>query len=188
MSGFDQNLSEQAKVPYRPIAIRHGLIGALVIIGIGLVFNVTNLIDYTDNSNPGNIASSVLNWVAIIVAMVLAVKTHRNEDLGGFISFGRAFGAAFLTGLVVAVIGFIWSFIFLQLIDPSILEVIAEATRTSMEERGMSASDIDQAWGITKMFISAPAIAFFGFIFTLFGSVVVGLIVAAVMKRQQPGV
>jgi hypothetical protein len=186
MSEFDQNLSEQPKVPYRPVAMRYGLIGALVIIGVGLVFNVANLIDYTDNSSPGNIASSVINWAAIIVAMVLAVKTHRNEDLGGFITFGRAFGVAFLTGLVIAVIGAVWAFVFIQLVDPSILEAIEEATRTSMVDRGMSESEIEQAWGITKMFISAPAIAFFGFIFNLIGAVVVGLIIAAVMKRERP--
>jgi hypothetical protein len=188
MSEFDQNLSEQSKPSYRPIAMRYGLMAALVTIGIGLIFNLTNLIDYTDNSNPGNIASSVINWVAIIVAMVLAVKIHRNEDLGGFITFGRAFGLAFLTGLVVAVIGFVWSFVFMQFIDPSILQVVEDATRTSMVDRGMSESEMEQAWGITKMFISAPAIAFFGFIFTLIGSVVVGLIVAAVMKRVRPEV
>ncbi len=187
MSEADQNLVNLNKPPYRPIAMRHGLIAALVIIGVGLVFHVGNLVDYTSNSSPGSIASSVINWVAIIVAMVLAVKTHRNEDLGGYITFGRAFGLAFLTGLVVAVIGLVWSFLFLQLVDPSILDLIAEATRTSMEERGMSQSEIDQAWGITKMFISAPAIAFFGFIFTLIGSVVASLIVAAAMKRVQPG-
>jgi hypothetical protein len=145
--------------------MRYGLMAALVTIGIGLIFNLTNLIDYTDNSNPGNIASSVINWVAIIVAMVLAVKIHRNEDLGGFITFGRAFGLAFLTGLVVAVIGFVWSFVFMQFIDPSILQVVEDATRTSMVDRGMSESEMEQAWGITKMFISAPAIAFFWFYF-----------------------
>ncbi len=118
----------------------------------------------------------------------MAIKTHRDQDLGGYITFGRAFGVAFLTGLVMAVIGLVWSFLYLQLVDPSIQETIAEATRQSMRDQGMSESDIDQAWGITSMFISAPAIAIMGFIFTLLGTVITGLIVAAVMRRNPPEV
>lgn len=126
--------------------------------------------------------------MVIIVAFVLAIKTHRDQDLGGYITFGRAFGVAFLTGLVIAAIGLVWSFLYMQFVDPSILETVAEATRQSMQDQGMSESDIEQAWGITSMFISAPAIALMGFIFTLFGTVIFGLIVAAVMRRNPPEV
>lgn len=184
MSTLDQHQDEQSKTAYRPVAMRYGLIAALVIIGLGLIFNVAGLIDYTDNSNPGNIASQVLTWGVIITAMVLAVKTHRDEDLGGYITFGRAYGVVFLTGLIIAVISLIWSYLFMQFIDPGILETVADSTRESMLERGMSESEVEEAWGMTSMFISAPAIAGFAFIFTLVGVALIGLIVAAVMQRK----
>lgn len=185
MSTADQNLNDQSKAPYRPIAVRYGLIAALVSIALGLVFYVFNLIDYADNSSPGNIASTVLNVVVIIVIFVLAIKTHRDQDLGGYITFGRAFGVAFLTGLVAALIGLVWTFAFFQFIDPSIQETIAEATRENMLNQGMSEEELQQAWGITSMFISPIALSLFGFVFSILGTVVLGLIVAAVMKRTK---
>ncbi len=182
------NSNGQGSTSYRPIAMRYGLIGALVLIGVGLIFNVLNLIDYADNTSPGNIASSILSWVIITAVFVLAVKTHRDEDLGGFITFGRAFGLAFLTGLVLALVSLVWTYVFMEFIDPSILEAVADKTRSDMLARGMSESQVEDVWGITSKFISAPAIAAFAFIFTLIGNVIFGLIVAAVMQKKEPGV
>ncbi len=186
MNETNETLIEQPKVSYRSIALRYGLIGSLISIALGLVLYVAGLVDFADNNSPGSIASTVLNIAITIAVFVLAVKQHRDQDLGGFITFGRAFGVAFLTGLVMAVIGTIWTFLFVQVIDPTILETVADSARNDMLEQGMDDSQIEEAWPMVSMFISGPAMAFFAFLFSVIGSVIFGLIVAAVMQKKRP--
>ncbi len=45
MDDLNEKVNEQSKPSYRPIAARYGLIAALISIGIGLIFNLANLID-----------------------------------------------------------------------------------------------------------------------------------------------
>lgn len=78
----DLNEIKDTQNAYSSIAMRNGVIAAMAMIAIGLVFNLTGLVDPADNSNPGNIVSSIINWIVIIGAMVMTVKTHRDDDFG----------------------------------------------------------------------------------------------------------
>jgi|GEM_PF-2986047 len=88
----------------RPIALRIGLLAGLALVAIGLVFQLTGLSDPTQQYSTGNIISQIVSYGIMGAAIYLAVKQHRDENLGGFISMGSAFGLGMLTILIQAVL------------------------------------------------------------------------------------
>ena len=166
--------NELQNPPIRPTALRYGGIAGLILIVLGLVYYLTDMVDYTGQSS--NWLPNILNYGIMIGAIVLAIKYYKDELLGGSIKFGTAFKTGLATGLVMAVITAIWTFIFFSFIAPDMGTTILEASRTQMEDQGMSDEQIDQALGITKMFITPGAMT----VFVLFGTVVMAAIIAAI--------
>ncbi len=117
----------------------------------------------------------------MIAFMVMAVKKHRDEDLGGFITFGRAFGVGFLVTLVISAITAVWVYFYFGFIDPDMATAIME---NSLAQQGIEDDAmIDQM----KFWFSPGAMAIYGLIGSLFFGAILSLIVAAVMKKNAPG-
>jgi len=174
---------DPSTVSMRPTAVRYGLIGGLITIAYGLVANVSGL------NEPG----SSLSWlsgvisVAIFAAvLVMAVKYHRDEELGGYISFGRAFGLSMLTVLIMAVLGAIFTYVYMAFIDPGMTERLIEMTREQYENMGMSEEQIEQSLGMAKTFMEPHWAALFGILGNLVFGAIVGLIISAIMKKNPP--
>ncbi len=75
----------------------------------------------------------------MVVFFVLAGKAQRVEN-GGTLTYGEALKTTYLTGLVGAVIGGLFSIVLINLIDPSLVDKLAEmaieSTRSMMESFG----------------------------------------------------
>ena len=162
-----------------PTALRHGVIGGLLVIVIGLVqylLGVTSTV------------SQALGWLSMLIVIVfpiLAIRRHRDNDLGGYISYGRGLGTGTLTALIIGLITAIWTIVLYNAIDPSIMDTIMQAQTEGMEESGMSDEDIERAMAMTSKFMTAPVMAIMGLgLYTVFGFIT-SLIAAAVLKRER---
>lgn len=177
-------LPDPSEVSPVSTALRYGLIGALASIAVGLVFNLAGLIDYGDQTAPGNLAQSFLGITILTAAMVLAIKQHRDEELGGYIKFGRAFKTGFLTGLFLALASTIWVFIFFSYVQPDVVETIREIAWDQAIEDGTTEEQMEQGKAFFDFFTSPLFMSIAAFFFNLFISVIIGLITAAVMKKE----
>jgi len=77
-----------------PTALRYGMIG-------GLLFIITGIIQYLIGITSST--SDIIGWIAMlaipIVFSVLAILDHRDNDLNGFISYGRGLGVGTIASL-----------------------------------------------------------------------------------------
>jgi hypothetical protein len=169
----------------RTHALTYGLYGALVLIVIGLIGQLTGLVDPSQpNGGSGSMIINILNAVVTAGALVMAVKKHRDEDLEGYIAFGKAFGLGMLTVVVIAVISAVWTFVYISFIDPEMIDVMKEAARGQMESQGMSGEQLEQAMAMNAKFMNPAMITVFALLGSMFFGLIISLVVAAVMKKQ----
>jgi len=182
MATLDDNFIEPSEVSLWPTALRYGGIAAVILIAMALVMHLTGMVDYAAQGG-GSYAwiSSILKYVIWTAALVMAIKYHRDNELGGFISFGRGFGVAFVTSLVIGLLSGIYTFLFFSFIAPEALDVMYEAAIENMPE-----DQAEAAGGMMEMMMSPIAMIFYSLFEAIFGGGIASLIVAAIMKRERP--
>lgn len=135
-------------------------------------------------------------WFGILMALIIIVfgivsVAKSKDSQEGILSFKSAFGAYFLTVLLGLLISTIISFVIFNIIDPEAAETLKqltiEATVNMMEGFGTPAETIsetvDQMEAQNNYSIGN---IFKGMAFQLVFFSVIGLIVAAIMKRSDP--
>jgi hypothetical protein len=123
-----------------------------------------------------------LSYIPFIIFLFLAQKEYR-ESIGGYISFGDAFSTGFryavFSGLLLAV----FTYLYLAILSPDVLDKSLETSRSAMEQKGMSGGQIDQALVIAKKW--GPLIGAFGIaiMYAIVGAII-SLIGAAIFKKE----
>ncbi len=127
--------------------------------------------------------------VYIIIGCVLLSKTKK--DLGGFMSFKEAFTTYFISALIGIVISVIFNILLFNVIDPqaavTLKEMTLKSTAEMMKNFGAPTSEIKKA--IEKMeeydqFSTLEQLK--GSIWSIVGSTIFGLILAAIFKKNKP--
>lgn len=173
---------DQNDVPFMSTAIKYGLIGG----GLAAVLTLLSGALGLNESTSGGIISSVLSIGIYIWVVYAAIKQHRDEELGGFITMGRAFITGLVPVIITAIIGGLVGYIYFTFIDPSAVEVIVEKSAEMMEGFGMNEEQLEEAMKATR--------EGFGFgklmLNSLIGGAVLGAIIsgitAAIMKKEAP--
>ena len=177
------NIPNIPEVPFRQTAIKYGAFGGLLLIVLGLIFYVTELTDPTDPDNSFNTVANLLNYAVLIAAIVMAIKFHKNEELGGYLTMGRSIGLGTLTALVLSLITAVWVVVFFAVIDPAMLDGIREM---SLEKALEGGAQRDQVEGMVNLFTSPSMIAAFIVVIYVLVGLVIGLITGAVLKKEPP--
>jgi hypothetical protein len=166
---------EQLLVSPTKVATKWALINAFAIILITFAFEYLN-VDTTSGAQ-------YITYVPFIAFLLLTQVEHKKE-LGGYITFGRAFSAGFryalFTGLIIAV----FMYIYLAFVSPEVLEKSMAAQESAMLDRGMSSSEVDKAMEIGKSWGPIMAAFFTAVAYAIFGAVV-SLIGAAIFKKER---
>jgi len=166
------------KVSTARIALKWGLI-------YGLLSIVVNTIIYTFNLMEQQWINLVFSFVLSFGILYLAFKEFRDLN-GGFMKFGQGLGLGMLLFVTGGVLISVYDFVYKKLIDPSVVDKLLEITERQYEKAGMSPEMIEQALETAKPWMTGPlapvimifSIAFIGFICSL--------IMAAIMKKNQP--
>ncbi|MCB0545953.1 MAG: DUF4199 domain-containing protein [Phaeodactylibacter sp.] len=170
-----------------PTAGRIGLLAALILVVLGLVIHLAGIVDYTQQGGASNWIVNILNWGVTIGAIFMAVRQHRDEELGGFISFGRSFNVGFIVSLAIAVVSIVWGYIFFSFVEPGLIEEIMEASREQMiDQQGLSEEQAEQGLKMMGWMFTPAMMSVMGGIFSLIAGVVFSLIVGAIMKKENP--
>jgi hypothetical protein len=170
-----------------PGGLRYGLITGLALVAISLLLSLTGVVDPTNQGKAGNWLASIFSYAIMITGMVIAVKNHRDNELGRFITFGRSFLVGFIVIIVASVLSLVYTYVYFTVIDPGMLEAILEASRDQMiEQRGLSEEDAENALAMTSFMFTPGMMALIGTLGSALFGAIFALIVAAIMKRNPP--
>ncbi len=161
--------------------VKYGIIGAL------LAF-VWTLIGYV----MGNETQEKLKWVGFAVMAGIVIYCFRAAILEyrqaneGFISFGKAYGAAFKTGLVMALVSSLLTYVYFAYINPEYIGFALEKAQEQMQEQGLSDEQIQTAVQMQAKFMTPVMMTVMGFVSSLIIYALISLIFAATMKKENP--
>lgn len=169
----------------RNVLIFGCILGA--IISLNLIYTVNLL--YSD---PGFKANDVVGYAAMVVIFSLSffgIRNYRNRQLGGVISFGRAFKTGALIALLGSTIYVIFWLFYYYLVVPDFLDKYIAHVMTSCTRDGLSASAIaDKSKEMTEfreMYKSPLFVILMTYAEVLPVGLVVALISALILKRKK---
>ena len=105
------------------------------IIGIALV--IISLLFYMMNETTSEI-QNYLGYLALAVGVYIGVKHHRDNELGGLMSYGKALSSGTLISFFASIIMAFYLYVFILFIDPSLVDVILEKAENDMIDAGNS--------------------------------------------------
>lgn len=153
---------------------------------LGVIVILFNLIPYLFGVYEAPTWVGLISFAFIVAIIVIGQKKHRDDDLGGYITYGRAF----LTGLLIMVFGYIiYSFYFILLVkvvDPSYMDKMLDIAAAKYYEMGYD-DDMVEALMQTSASMTSPVFMLLSSIFggALLGTII-SLISSAFIKREQP--
>jgi hypothetical protein len=128
-----------------------------------------------------------LSYLILAIGLFWVITSYRNKQEGGFISYGGAFSSGFYAGLIISIIIAVYTFIYVQFINPGIVDDIMIKAEEDLLSKYPDWSDeqIAQALSYTEMFTSPTIMAIFGFLGNLVASTIFSLIIAIFAKREK---
>lgn len=126
-----------------------------------------------------------LSYIPFLVCLFLSVRFHKETELGGFISFKRAFGTGFRFSSFLSLLMGIFIYVYFKFLNPDVFEQTLIEAENKMFEDGGSTEQVDMAMEISRNWGPLIAGVTTAVMYTLSG-VVVSLIVAAILKREEP--
>jgi hypothetical protein len=128
---------------------------------------------------------SFINIAIVTSMLIIAIRKYRDQNLEGFISFGKAFLLGLITSLIA---GAIWSFY--RLIEYSLAPQIIDDMLVVIEEKLLETSiaedQIESMMKLYSIIYTAPILAISTFLFNMgFGGAILNLILAAIFKREE---
>ena len=128
----------------------------------------------------------IISYLPFIAAIFYAQKYHRDEELKGFLSFGRGFSTGFRVALFSGLMIGLFMILYYQFLNTAAFEQILIQTEDKLSENdSMDESAIEQALSMTKKWF--PFMIFIGSVLgcAIIGSII-SLIGAAIYKKEGP--
>ena len=129
---------------------------------------------------------SIAGPLAIVVAcLVLAMREKRASTApDANWSYGSALGTGVLTGLVGALVGGIFAYLYFAFLNPHMGDVIYQVQVAKMEAKGMTADQIERAEPMMRKFMTPAMMTVFQTFFGFVWAVVLSLIVAIFFRKR----
>lgn len=159
-------------VTVRSVGIKYGFISTLVsvIFFIVLVIAGQNAFDNT------------WNWIGMIFSIIIMVLAHKNfKDSNTYMSYGQGVGIAFWMCLVSIILGGLFTYVYSNIIDPTVMETFYEKQMEQMSEQNMPDEQMQMAVEWTKK-LFWPMYVLFG----MFFGVLLGVIVSIFTQKKAP--
>ncbi len=172
---------ETQDVPLKKIALNYGLIWALLSIVVSVIAYVTN--NHIDR--PWWI--SVIGALVAVVVIVYGLKAYKTEN-SGFLSIGNALKVGLAISLIAGIVGSLYNYIFVSVIEPEYITQMLDFTREQQLEGNpdMTQEQLDMVMGITEKLMQPWIMFATGIIFSLFFGFIISLISGLIMKQNRP--
>ena len=152
-----------------------------IIIGlVSIVYSVIlYMVDQVFNQTLG-----YLGLIILIAGMVIAVRSYRENVLGGEISFGKALGFGVLIAVFSGILGAIYSYLLYTVIDPDLQGKLLDITAERLLERGVPEGQLDQTLEISKRLMSPVILSISSILNSALMGTIIALVVAAIFKKE----
>jgi hypothetical protein len=168
-----ENNRSQAKV-----AMTYGSMYGLAAAIIGLVF-------YFAGADIQSKLPQYISYILLIIFIVMGVKSYRDQELGGYISYGKSLGTGVLIGLFGGIITGFFTVLLFTVIDPGLTQKILEASQQQMIDKGMSEEQLQTALKWTRKFMGPIPLFLFSILGGTFMAFIFSLIVSIFTKKEQ---
>jgi len=165
----------------KKIALNFGLLLALLSIVLQVIAYVTD----THIDRPW-----WLNVTGILISVgviVYGLKAFKNDN-GGFMSLGEALKAGLAISLIAGIIGAIFNYIFITVIEPDFVAQTMEYTREQMiaQNPNMTEEQMEMGLSISEKMMTPWIMSAMAIIVTLFFGFIISLIAGLIMKQNRP--
>jgi hypothetical protein len=175
--------TSESRVSSSIIALKYGFISGLLSF---LFSTLVNVLGWAENFQES------IGWISGVWSLVLAVTLiylclrEFREQNQGYIAYGQGLGLATLLGAISGLIAGGFNYIYIEFIDNSVIQRQMDLAREKMEDQGLSASQIQSAEEVTRLFMN-PGLQFVIVVITsLIFNFLLGLLVSAIVKREKP--
>ncbi|HNW75706.1 MAG TPA: DUF4199 domain-containing protein [Bacteroidales bacterium] len=131
-----------------------------------------------------------ISYLFLIGGMVWGTLEYRKKYLNGFMPYSKAFVSCFMIGLFGGLLVAVYMFVFVKYIHPGYIQEMMDISRQTMYSTNpnMSEEQIEQAVEMSSKFMSPAMIAVSAFIGYAIASVVIALIAAIFVKKEDKSV
>lgn len=171
-----ENTSTPAVTP-ASVGIRYGLI-------IGVIVAILSFVQLAFIEDP----ETPFRWLSALVGVAGIVLAHKSfKQLNrGFMSYGQGLGIGTILSAVAGAISGLFSYLYINFIDPEYMNRVMEITRSRMEEKGLDDAQIDQAMAMAQKFSSGPITIVIGLLVTVLMGFLASLLISAFTKNARP--
>lgn len=132
---------------------------------------------------------SIIFIINLVLAIIAVAKVKKAQ--GGYASFKEAFTTFFIVMAIGSLINALYMFVLFNLIDPTakttVTDLVVQSTAKMMQGIGAKTADIKATLEEIKNADSFGLLALLkSYVYGLIFYIIVGLIVAAAMKKQDP--
>jgi hypothetical protein len=174
-----------ATVSNNPLALRYGLLWAGASIIITLIGFLTGHDPNMPTTGTGvKVLFGLLSLGVAVWAVVTAIKTDRDVQLGGSLTLGRALGLGSKTGLVSGLVSGLFTVLYMTVINRDFADRFKENMMAEYERQGMSEEQMEMAMGIASKMMSPAVIGVSAIFSAIITGLLIGLIAGAIMKRE----
>lgn len=173
---------KQNNVSPRQIAVKWGLIMGGISIAVSLISYLTGTMDPVSTFSGVQLVWTLLSLLATVYCIHRMQVDHRDQQLGGYLSLGRAVGLGAISGAVSGVLTGIYSAIFFGMVEPDFMK---NTMMKAWQEQGMNEEAIETAWKFGQMFTTPTSMLVMGIFMGVIGGVILGLIVGLFTKKDR---
>jgi hypothetical protein len=162
--------------------VKYGLIA-------GITYVVLLFVQYKYTAvNPVSFALTKLATFIIIIALFVFAGLARRKELGGYADFRSVLQPLIITIIITEVMYGLFSYIYLNYIDPQFLDNFLNNITAWFEKKGLSQDQIDKQMEMYRNNTTKPTIrdVLFGIATWIVIDAVFGIIIAAVLRRKRP--
>ncbi|TGE06688.1 DUF4199 domain-containing protein [Hymenobacter fodinae] len=159
------------------VGIRYGLV-------VGLITTIISFLQLAFISDP----ETPVRWLGALVGIGGIILAHKyfKQHNGGFMTYGQGLGIGTVLSAVGGLLSSVFSYIYINFIDPEYMGRVMELTRSRLEEKGIDDAQIDQAMAMAQKFSSGPITIVFGILISVLSGFVISLIISAITKHTRP--
>lgn len=169
------------KASVKKIALNYGLLMGLISIVFSVVLYVTN------NHIDRPWWASLLSIVISVILIVYGLKAYREAN-GGFMSLGEALKTGVAISLVAGILGAIYNYLFMTVIEPDFTAQVLEFTEAQMYEQNpnLTPEQAEVGLSFTEKLMSPAIMSAIAIIASVFFGFIISLIAGLIMKRSRP--
>lgn len=172
---------ETKKGSVKKVAMQYGLILGIVSILLSVIVYVMG------QAYEQPWWQSLLSFALMLGCIVYAIKAFRGEN-GGFLSLGEALKVGLAVALIAGIIGMIFNYIFITVIEPDFALNILDKARENMLEQNPNMTEEQMEFGMSmaEKMTSPIVMSAMAIIGSLFFGFIISLIAGLIMKVNKP--